>query len=190
MSSKNSLLAPSGRFRAPNSRRIEFFGSFLAPLWILRAPKIIQNRLSGAKREWKSEPQCCPGGLLEPTSSRVHFGSHFGCLLDDFSCFFNHILGYLFMIIYISFWLCFLFPFPLLLFSVVLFLSSGCRRCSCRLHCFSSLSWFFYSGAARFVCSCCNYVHFFMYLCSCCFAFLCHLSHRTLPKHHSDHNKI
>ena len=40
--SKNDFSAPLGRFWAPKNRRIEFFGSFLAPPWILRGP---QNRL-------------------------------------------------------------------------------------------------------------------------------------------------
>ena len=39
--SKNDFLAPFGRPVVPKSRRIEFFGPFLAPPWILRDP---QNR--------------------------------------------------------------------------------------------------------------------------------------------------
>ena len=47
--SKNDLLRSRDRFRTPKSRRIDFFGSFLAPPWILRDPKILQNRPGGAK---------------------------------------------------------------------------------------------------------------------------------------------
>ena len=43
---KNEFLAPLGRVRTPKSRRIQFFGSFLAPPWILRDP---QNHPKSAK---------------------------------------------------------------------------------------------------------------------------------------------
>ena len=64
-SAQNYFLAPSGRVQMPKSRRIQFFGPFLAPPWILRGP---QNHPKSAKshqhclikivsrRSWHTDP--------------------------------------------------------------------------------------------------------------------------------------
>ena len=76
--SKNDFLRLRDRFRTPKGPRIEFFGSFLAPPWILRCP---QNHLKSAKwhqngliktlprRSWhqpasKTLPETLPGTIL------------------------------------------------------------------------------------------------------------------------------
>ena len=91
--SKNDFLHSRARFRTPKSRRIEFFGSFLAPPWILRGP---QNHLKSAKwhqngliktlprRSWhqpasKTLPETPPGTIL------VDFWLIFDWFLIDFS---------------------------------------------------------------------------------------------------------
>ena len=95
--SKNDFLRPRGRFQTPKSRRIEFFGSFLAPPWILRGP---QNRPSGAKNRIfvkrfsvvfrNLEPTCCQGRFRSAHGHHFgRFGMDFGWIWMDFGIMFQ-----------------------------------------------------------------------------------------------------
>ena len=83
------LLAPLDRFRMPASRRIEFFGLFLAPPWILRGrqnqPKSPKWRQNCWKERTPVLPGRAPGADLFP-------GSILGPILDDFWMMFDGFL--------------------------------------------------------------------------------------------------
>ena len=64
--SKNDFLAPFGRPGVPKSRRIEFFGSFLAPPWFLRGPQKWPKINIINKKHAKIMCWYPPGAFLEP----------------------------------------------------------------------------------------------------------------------------
>ena len=86
---KNDFLAPSGRVRTPKSRRIQFFGPFLAPPWILRGPqnrpKSPKWRQNGRKERTPVLPGGAPGANLFP-------GSILGAIFDAFWMIFDGLL--------------------------------------------------------------------------------------------------
>ena len=77
---KNNFLAPLGRFGRPQSRRIEFFGSFLAPPWILRDPKNHPKSIFNIKT-FKNHVRA---EHFFNTISKVAFGSLLGTILVHF----------------------------------------------------------------------------------------------------------
>ena len=86
---KNDFWAPLNCFRMPASRRIEFFGSFLAPPWILRGPqnrpKSPKWRQNGRKERTPVLPGGAPGANLFP-------GSILGAIFDAFWMIFDGFL--------------------------------------------------------------------------------------------------
>ena len=86
---KNVFLAPSGRVRTPKSRRIQFFGPFLAPPWILRGP---QNHPKSAKWRQKA-PKIIPSLLLELSwnrpFSKIAPRTFLGIIFNGFGWIFN-----------------------------------------------------------------------------------------------------
>ena len=86
--SKNIFFHSQDRSRTPKSRRINFFGSFLAPPWILRGP---QNHPKSAKWRQKA-PKIIPSLLLELSWNpfpRYPPRTLLGIIFNDFGRIFN-----------------------------------------------------------------------------------------------------
>ena len=85
--SKNDFLAPFGRPGVPKSRRIEFFGPFLAPPWILREPKNHQKSILNIKNHQKKHPGRSIFSTQFPRSLSDRSWAPFWSILDGFGRF-------------------------------------------------------------------------------------------------------
>ena len=81
---QNLFFSPFGRPWAPKSRRIEFFGLFLAPLGFWGVPKIGQNRPSSAKKLNKSGVGTPRDRSWKRPASKIAFGTLLGTISSDF----------------------------------------------------------------------------------------------------------
>ena len=79
--SKTTFLSARGCFRESKCRRIKFFGSFLAPPWILRGP---QTRPKSAKWRQNDYNFCSAKWASNQLASQVPFGTLLGTIFFDF----------------------------------------------------------------------------------------------------------
>ena len=82
--SKNDFLAPFGRPVVPKSRRIEFFGPFLAPPWILREPKNHPKSIFNIKNLQKKVLGGRPRVVQRQSCFQDRFLVDFGWIFDGF----------------------------------------------------------------------------------------------------------
>ena len=77
---KNDFLAPLGHIRTPTSRRIQFFGPFLAPPWILRGPQNRPKSFKWRQNDRKERTPVLPG---RAPGADLFQGSILGPIFDN-----------------------------------------------------------------------------------------------------------